>query len=293
MKKIFFLLLFNTIIAQSISDYPYTSAKPTGMVGAVVSEKGSNWSIFHNPAALVEIEGMHFSIGSSKLYGFNWLPFHQINGYLSVPILGKVGMAISQLKTQNGNLTLSEEQTLSIAQGFKLQHDKNSYLSIGYTANFFQWKLGKSAGISGDGTDGMKLGQLKTSSFDFGILASLRSKYRFGVFIKNISSKAIGLRSSRQNLPRRINLGITYMPMSNFSTSITTEKLLGKEDLQIKGSISYDMNSFLQLFSGIQANPNRLGMGMTIMFRNQSFSYGVITHPVLPVTQQLNLTMNL
>ena len=55
-KNIFILIFLNIFFSQSISDYPYVSAKPTGMVGAVVSEKGDSWSIFHNPAGIVEIE---------------------------------------------------------------------------------------------------------------------------------------------------------------------------------------------------------------------------------------------
>jgi len=289
MKKLFPLLLLSTMTAQSISDYPYTSAKPTGMVGAVVSEKGSSWSMFHNPAGIVEIDKIHFSIGNAKLYGFNWLSYNQMNCYLSTPIIGKIGIAISQLKTQNGEIALSEEQTLSFAQGFLLQQDKNSHLSIGYTANFIQWNLGESAGLSGDGTDGLKLGNLNTTTFDFGLLASLRSKYRFGVFMKNIFSSAMGTGSSRQILPRRINLGITYSPITNFSSSIMYEKLLGRDDLQLKGSISYKLNSHFELFAGVQANPNRFGMGTSITFIGQEISYGILTHPVLPITQQLNL----
>ena len=61
MKKIFFFILLNFFYSQSISDYPYASAKPTGMVGAVVSETGDSWSIFHNPAAIVEIDDYNFS----------------------------------------------------------------------------------------------------------------------------------------------------------------------------------------------------------------------------------------
>ena len=61
-KNIFFIISLNIFFSQSISDYPYVSAKPTGMVGAVVSEKGDSWSIFHNPAAIVEINDFNFSI---------------------------------------------------------------------------------------------------------------------------------------------------------------------------------------------------------------------------------------
>ena len=291
MKKIFFFILLNFFYSQSISDYPYASAKPTGMVGAVVSETGDSWSIFHNPAAIVEIDDYNFSIGNSTLYGFKWLPYQQINGYVKIPILGNIGLGISQLKTENGTITLSEENTLSLAQGISLQRDKNSHLSIGYTMNLIQWDLAKSAGSNGDGTNGIDIGSINTMSIDIGVLASLRSKFRFGAFVKNFSSNTIGIGSTRQNLTRRINLGITYMPLPDFSTSLVSEKIIGNEELQIKGSMSYDINSFIEIFSGVQANPNRLGMGITINIIGHEICYAIITHPVLPLTQQFNLIL--
>jgi len=290
-KNIFFIISLNIFFSQSISDYPYVSAKPTGMVGAVVSEKGDSWSIFHNPAAIVEINDFNFSIGNSTLYGFKWLPYQQINGYLKIPILGRIGLGLNQLKTETGGIILSEENTLSIAQGITLQHDKNSQLSIGYTMNLIQWDLGKSAGSNGDGTNGIEIGSINSMSLDIGLLASLRSKFRFGIFMKNFSSNTIGIESTRQNLTRRINLGITYMPLPNFSTSIMSEKIMERKELQIKGSMCYNLNSFLEIYSGIQANPNRLGIGMTIAIIGHEISYGIITHPILPLTQQFNLTL--
>ena len=290
-KNFFFIISLNIFFSQSISDYPYVSAKPTGMVGAVVSEEGDSWSIFHNPAAIVEIKDYNFSIGNSMLYGFKWLPYQQLNGYITLPVLGKIGIGFSQLKTEVEGNALSEENTLSIAQGIILQQDKNSNLSFGYTLNSIQWNLGKSAGSNGDGTNGINIGNLNTFSIDIGLLASLRSKFRFGAFMKNFSSSSIGTGSTKQNLTQRINLGITYMPLSELSTSLVSEKLIGNEKLQIKGSMSYDLNHFIEIYTGIQANPNRLGLGMTITAIGHKISYAIITHPVLPLTQQFNLIL--
>jgi hypothetical protein len=184
---------------------------------------------------------------------------------------------------------LSTEQTLSIAQGFDLQHDKNSHLSIGYTANFVQWDLGKSAGVSGDGSDGLELGSINSITINFGVLASLREKYRFGVFLKNINSGALGNGMTRQVLPRRINTGITYMPMQGLATSIVSEHLLGRDDMQIKGAVKYALNPHIKIYAGAQSNPNRFGLGATFTSINQSISYGVLTHPVLPITHQINI----
>ena len=223
------------------------------------------------------------------MFGFNWLPAYNLSGTTTFPEIGKIGFAFQQLETKYSGKTLSKEQTLSIAQGFDLQHDKNSHLSIGYTANFVKWDLGKSAGVSGDGSDGLELGNVISITIDFGVLASLREKYRFGVFLKNINSGALGKGMTRQVLPRRINAGITYMPMTGLATSIVSEHLLGRDDMQIKGAVKYNLNPHIKLYAGAQSNPNRFGLGATFTSTNQSISYGLLTHPVLPITHQINI----
>jgi len=293
MFKFYFILLFTPLFTQTISDYAYTHAKVAAMAGAVVAEAGSNWSIFQNPAGITEVDGLQISLGGGKLYGYDWLPISNLSCTTPIPEIGTIGFAYQQLETKYGGTTLSKEQTLSIAQGFELQHDKNSRLAIGYTANFVQWDLGRSAGVSGDGSDGLELGSVNSITIDFGVLASLREKYRFGVMLKNINSGALGKGMTRQVLPQRINVGITYMPMTGLATSIVSEYLLGKDDMQIKASFRYNLNSNLEIYAGAQSNPNRFGMGATFTLKQQSVSYGLLTHPVLPMTHQFNLGLSL
>ena len=291
MQKYLYFFLLTASFAQ-VSDYTYTGAEVSAMAGAVVAEQGNNWSIFHNPAGLTEIDGAHFSAGGGKLYGFNWLPSYNLSGFSPLPVIGKIGFSLQQLETKYSGKTLSTEQTISVAQGFNLQKDKNSHLAIGYTANLIQWELGSSAGI-GDGTYGHELGSVNAVTIDFGVLASLREKYRFGLFLKNITSGALGKGMTRQVLPRRINAGITYIPMTQLSTSIVSEHLLGRDDLQIKCAVKYNVNSYLKIYVGAQSNPNRLGIGATFTLNHQSISYGLLTHHVLPITHQFNLSISL
>ena len=293
MFKFYFILLFTPLLTQTISDNAYTHAEVSAMAGAVVAETGSNWSIFHNPAGITEVDGLQVSLGGGRLYGYDWLPASNLSCTTPIPKIGTIGFAFQQLETKYSGKTLSKEQTLSIAQGFELQHDKNSRLAIGYTANFVQWDLGRSAGVSGDGSDGLDLGSINSITIDFGVLSSLREKYRFGVMLKNINSGALGKGMTRQVLPRRINVGITYMPMKGLATSIVSEYLLGRDDMQIKAAIRYNLNSNLEIYAGAQSNPNRFGMGATFTLNQQSVSYGLLTHPVLPMTHQFNIGLSL
>jgi len=264
MIKFFLLLLLSFPLAQTVSDHAYTHAEVSAMAGAVAAETGSNWSIFHNPAGITEIDGLQVSLGGGQLYGYDWLPASNISCTTPIPIIGTIGFAFQQHKTKYSGKTLSTEQTLSIAQGFNLQHDKNSRFSIGYTANFVRWDLGKSAGVSGDGSDGLELGSINSITIDFGALASLREKYRFGVFLKNINSGALGKGMTRQVLPRRINAGITYKPITGLSTSIVSEYFLGRDDMQIKGAVKVTLNPHIKIYAGVQSIPIALGLELQL-----------------------------
>jgi hypothetical protein len=292
MKKIILLLLVSFIHTQ-VSDNVYLTTESSAMVGSNVAGFGSSNSIFNNPAGLSDVENIQLSTGGGNLYGFSWLPTYYLSANVPIHTLGKVAFGFQQLKTEIGSTTLSTEQTLSVGHGFNLQEDKNSQLSFGVVANYIQWDLGKSAGESGDGTDGLNLELLNTVTIDVGFIASLRHKYRCGVYIKNINSGAIGTGMTRTVLPRRLNVGITYLPISELSTSISMERLLGDSDIQIKGGLQYSLNSMIDVMMGAQANPNRFGIGAKFKFINKTLTYGLITHPILPITHQLSLGLTL
>ena len=288
MNKIIILLLASLVFTQ-VSDNAYVTTESLAMVGSNVAEFGSSNSIFNNPAGLSDLESIHLSAGGGNLYGFSWLPSYYFSMNAPIPVFGNISLGYQQLKTKSGSATLSTESSLSIGQGINLQKDKNSQLSFGAVANYIQWDLGKSAGMSGDGSDGLNLGTLNTVTIDLGFIATLRHKYRCGVYIKNINSGAIGRGMTRTVLPRRLNAGVTYLPISTLSTSISMERLLGDSDIQIKGGLQYSLNSMINLMIGAQANPNRFGIGAKFKFINQTVTYGLITHPVLPITHQLSL----
>lgn len=292
MKKITLLLLFASFIYTQVSNHVYLTTESSALVGSNVAGFGSSNSIFINPAGLSDLKDIQVSTGGGNLYGLTWLPSYYFSLNAPIPVFGNIAIGFEQLKTEVGSTTLSNEQTIKIGYGFNLQEDKNSQLSFGGVANYVQWKLGESAGVSGDGSDGLSLGTLNTITMDIGFIASLRDKYRCGVFIKNINSGAIGTGMSRTILPRRLNAGVTYLPISSLSTSISLERLLGDNDIQIKGGVQYSLNSMIDLMMGAQANPNRFGIGTKFKFISHVISYGMLTHPVLPITHQLSLGLS-
>jgi len=291
MKKITLLLLASFIFTQ-VSDNAYLTTESLVMVGSNIAGFGSSNSIFNNPAGLSDLEDIQLSTGGGNLYGFSWLPSYYFSTNTPLPFFGNISFGFQQLKTKSGSATLSTEQIFSIGHGFNLQKDKNSQLSFGVVANYIQWKLGKSAGVSGDGSDGLELGTLNTTTIDLGFIASLGDKYRCGAYIKNINSAAVGRGITRTILPRRLNAGVTYLPTSTLATSFSMERLLGDSDIQIKGGLKYSLNSMINLMMGVQANPNRFGIGAKFKFINQTLIYGLLTHPVLPITHQLSLGLS-
>ena len=125
--------------------------------------------------------------------------------------------------------------------------------------------------------------------FDVGVIGVLRKKHRVGAFVKNAVSSTIGSDGTEQPLPKRISAGISYTPFSGLMTSFLFERVLGK-DIQIKGSVHFDVNPTLRVITGVQSNPNRLGTGFIVSFSRIKIGYALLTHPVLPVVHQTELT---
>ena len=295
MKLVYSILLIGTLYSQYISDNTYSNVESSAMAGAVVAERGGAWSIFINPAGIVETKQkkLLFAASTSNLYGYSWLPLHNLTFTSKLPILGKMSFAMQQFETKYNGISLSKEQIISFGKGYYLQNDKNSNLSFGHTINIIKWNLGKSAGLNGDGSDGLILNNAQTISLDIGFLSSLRNKFRFGAYLKNISSSSIGKGISSHTLPQRINVGITYLPAPFLSTSIVSEHLLGSDNIQTKAAFKYNLNSNIILYTGAQSNPNRFGIGIKFILADKFVSYGFLSHQVLPITHQVNLGFSL
>ena len=288
MNKLILLILSLSLTFTQISDYTFIGSEASALAGAVVSDKGHSWSVFHNPAGISEIPKAHMNAGGAKLYGYSWLSTNHFSLITNLPKMGKIGFGLFQLETKNGETVLSNEQRVSIAHAFILQKDKNSTLSVGYKLNYNNWFMAPSAGTSGDGTNGISLGYINSYSIDIGMLSDLRKKYRLGAYLTNVTSNAIGNGMTRIALPKRINVGLTYIPITQVATSISAERTLGFKKLILRSAFRYQIDEIFELLIGLQSNPNLLGVGGTLSLGNQAISYSILTHPVLPITHQIS-----
>jgi hypothetical protein len=289
MKKLILIIIVNISFSQVVSDYSYIGAKATALSGSMVANKGDVNSVFHNPAGLTEIESNELSVGFTNIFNLSFLPFSHFAISLNVSQVGTFGFSVQEMSVNYGDNTLSSEQNIGLSHGIYIQKDRNSKLSFGYTLHFLDWNLGKSAGQSGDGSDGLTSGSLSAIGVDIGLLAVLRDKYRVGVCMTNVNSPEIGRGMSSQPLPRKINAGISLIPYQNVVTSLALERTLGQKDKQIKAGVEYTLNQFVLFRVGTQSNPNRIGVGLELHMVGVNFSYGILSHPTLPITHQYNI----
>ena len=283
------IILITTPFAQAINNYSFSTAESASMAGAIVSSKGGDWSLYNNPATLSDIKKKQLSIGYSNLYNQTYLPLSSYGIIIPTKYGINLGVKHISFNVEYENIELLNENITGLVGSINMLKDKNSTLSIGFSANYHTIKLGKSAGNSGDGTDGISGSSIESTSIDLGLLASLTGKYRFGVFIENFNSSSIGNGISSQNLPRKIDVGFSVIPYDYLVISFSTEQLLGYDSPQLRSSIKYQLNKILCLNAGVQANPNRFGIGFIVENKNLSLSYGYLTHHVLPGTHQSNI----
>ena len=286
-KYLIFIIFITNIFSQSLSSYSFNSSVSSSLAGAAVSNRLGIWSVYHNPALLVESENNSASIGYSNLYNQNFLPQSNFGLVLRTKKIN-LGIKFSNLSVKNQNIDLLKESLIGVSSGIYLLNDNNSSLSMGITSNLYMIDFGPSAGSLGDGSNGLDSDPISSLGIDLGFLGVLRDKNRLGVFIKNINSPTIGEGFSNQNLPRVFHIGLTTIPNNFMEVSFSAEQLLGYHSAQYRTALQYKLNRSFQLNTGVQINPNRFGIGFSYQKDSFNISYGYLTHHILPGTHQFN-----
>ena len=290
-KYLIFIIFIAAIFSQSLSSYSFNSSVSTSLAGTAVSNRLGIWSVYHNPALLVESENNSASIGYSNLYNQSFLPLSNFGLVIRTNKIN-LGIKFSNLSVKNQNIDLLKESLFGVSSGIYLLNDNNSSLAMGITWNLYMIDFGPSAGSLGDGSNGLDSDPISSLGIDLGFLGVLRDKNRLGVFIKNINSPTIGGGFSNQNLPRVFHIGLTTIPYNFMEVSFSAEQLLGYHSAQYRAALQYKLNRSLQLNTGVQINPNRFGIGFSYQKNSFNISYGYLTHHVLPGTHQFNFGIN-
>ena len=288
MKKILIFTLLSFSLSQVSTDNVFSGTHTSALTGAITSSKIAKKSFQHNPAILAELNRQFLRFDYLNLYNVSFLENQLLNGFVKLPTIGNLGFHIEQSSVEYLSKKMSTERLFGLSKGYTLQKDRNSSLLLGFSVNYFLVSFGQSAGVNGDGTNGHDKSIRSEAGVDLGILATLRDKYRFGAFLKNLNGPQIGDGISTQYLPQRLSLAVTYMPIDELSTTFELENELGK-DQQVQAGIEYQIHYSLLLMVGIQSNPNRMGFGLSYQQNGIEISWSILSHQILPTTQSFSI----
>ena len=290
--KIYLLLsIFSGLIAQVASEHLYYGANSLSMAGSDIAIPKSSWSVFVNPAGIAEQKTLSLVAGTESLFGQEYFNHSLLGVQFRVPRAGSFGLSIEDFSVDYSGNSLSRETAVGFHQGIMLRSDRNSTLSFGYGIKSYTVDYGSSAGVSGDGSDGIELGSQSSWGVDIGLLASLAKRVRLGARAFNINSPTLGDANGAVRLPQRAQVGIAFSPYDLVWTTAALTKSSG-HPTHFHGGMSYNILDNVFLKAGVQANPNRFTTGFGVFIKKIRIDYGLITHPVLPLSHQVSIEVN-
>ena len=290
--KIYLLLsIFSGLIAQVASEHLYYGASSLSMAGSDIAIPKSSWSMFVNPAGIAEQKTLSLVASTESLFGQDYFSHSLFGIQFRVPKAGSFGLSIEDFSVAYSGNSLSRETAVGFHQGIMLRSDRNSTLSFGYGIKSYTIDYGSSAGVSGDGSDGIELGSQSSWGVDIGLLASLAERIRFGARAFNINSPTLGDANGAVRLPQRAQVGIAFSPYDLVWTTAALTKSSG-HPTHFHGGMSYNILDNVFLKAGVQANPNRFTTGFGVFIKKIRIDYGLMTHPELPLSHQVSIEVN-
>ena len=289
LRLIIFSVLVGLSYGQVTTDTPYKSAAMGALMGSNIAYSSDGSSLLLNPASIRNIENGTVLASTQRIYNQSYLPHSILATVLDLPSgLGKLGLSFESMSVSCQDQTLSGETALGVSHAFNLREDRISSLNMGYTLKYLSIDYGQSAGVTGDGSDGMDLGSATAFAVDLGFQATLSKRHWLGVVAHNINRPMIGSGSAAFNLHRDIQAGFSYAPTQQVVTSFMLVSSPGF-DTELHAGLEYGLNTFFTLRAGIQSQPNRFGTGFSFKAKGIALDYALLTHPVLPATHQLSL----
>ncbi len=290
MKRLFIsLLLIGALSAQVFTDSWPGAAAGAGSGGAQVAVNQSMWAHSYNPAGLAFVDkiGGGFANNNPGTYGFASLSMFTA----ALPInetYGTISLHGDMLRTKNGETVLSSENALGVTHAFHLMKDLRSSFTAGYSLNLLFVNYGQSAGLSGDGSDGIDLGSVAGLGVDLGIRASLRNRAWMGIAVKNINGPKLGSSETEAQAPRKFVAGLGYMPYYGLTTSFEVEKIQGM-DAQYRMGLDYAITEWFNIRAGVSTYPSQLTFGFGVKQSFFRLDYAYVNHPVLNGTHFFTL----
>lgn len=295
MKK---LVMFGSLLcltisaaqAQVFTEISTYAPAVTGSGAANLATVEDVWAIWANPAGLSRLSAPGVGVSFFKPYSQSYSQ-DQLGG-IAWPLkarLGTLALGYYGSKLNYLGANLSNEHSLQLGHAFFLQRDITSSLALGYTLNLYYLDYGKSAGVSGDGSDGIELGSALTWGMNLGLQASLHERLWVGLMVRNLNNPQLGSALSASPLPKSIALGLGYEPYDGLKTNLVLAQAIGDYSMQVRGGLEYAVSDWLELRAGAITNPNQLAFGFGVQKWQIQFDYAFLSHPVLPETHQFSL----
>jgi len=287
-KIYLFLSIFSVLTAQVVSEHLYYGPSSLSMAGSDIAVPQTSWSAFVNPAGIAKQKNLSLVAGSESLFGQEYFNHSFFGVQFRLPGYGSFGISVEDFSVDYSGNSLSKETSIGLHQGITLSSDRNSTISFGYGIKNYTVDYGSTAGVTGDGSDGIDLGSQSSLGIDIGLLASLADRIRFGAKAFNINSPTLGDANSAVRLPQRAQVGIAFSPYDLVWTTAALTKSTG-HDSHFHGGMSYHVLDNIFLRAGVMTNPNRFATGFEVLIKRIRINYAFMTHPVLPLSHQISV----
>ena len=288
---IFMIISFGNVFSQVTTEQIYYGASSLSMSASDVALPKDSWSLFVNAAGIARQQGLSLVASSQSHFNQDYLSHSLLGFQFKTSKYGAYGISVENFSVDYSGSSLSGETAIGFHQGIMLRSDRISSFSMGYGIKYYNIEYGSSAGPSGDGSDGIKLGSLSTFGLDISFLGSLADRIRVGAKALNINSPTLGDANNSTRLPQRSQIGIAYSPYDLVWTTVSFNKSVG-HPTHFSSGLSYEIQKNIFLKTGMQTSPNRFSSGFEVYFKKIKIDYGFITHPVLPLSHQISIEVN-
>ena len=209
---IFMIISLGNAYSQVTTEQIYYGASSLSMSASDVALPKDSWSLFVNAAGIARQQGLSLVASSQSHFNQDYLSHSLLGFQFKTSKYGAYGISVENFSVDYSGSSLSAETAIGFHQGIMLRSDRSSSFSIGYGIKYYNIDYGSSAGPSGDGSDGIKLGSLSTFGLDISFLGSLADRIRVGAKALNINSPTLGDANNSTRLPQRSQIGIAYSP---------------------------------------------------------------------------------
>ncbi len=245
------------------------SPRARALGGSWAALSADPYAAFHNPAMLAWTDRTGGMASYVRPFGYDFSSQSVVAGAVALPHgLGGVGLGVRRFGVDYLGENLTTETTVAVAHGFHLLADRQSELTVGWAFDVYGLEFGRSV-------TGLDPGRASSFGLGVGAAAVIRDRTRVGFSALNLNNPSIGDRD-REELRRRVSVGVSYAPYPGVETVLDIASELG-EEVQYRGGAEFQVGDFASLRAGIRSEPSTFGAGIGFRLRGLRLDYGFST----------------